>query len=637
MNNDVAFDLGPLHVTHQPMSESSVADRIRQLDLAEKEHSEPEPHSAPKPEESELPSLDNLLDELTQELQPEPSEAQPAAEQTQSDAEDAPAASTRRVPLVTKNTSKSEVSLDSFKSTQLTQLPLREHIRPAVEAGPSVDAPAAAASLLLAARHSGTSATFQNKDAAQKLAIVTGAESIRKTFADIRSTIGLMAPDEEIDWQFWGRVVDDYDGMVAAEPAELEAALAGGIPREFRGIVWQLVARSKSLQLEELYMHLKGEASAHERAIKRDLLRTSFFTNVDAASKADELFNVIKAYSIFDPDVGYTQGMAFIAVPLVMNMTEAEAFCMLVALMKEYGLRELYCPEMQGLHLLLHQYDRILEKNDPDLYNHMVRQGVRLLMYALQWFLTFFAYKFPLDAVLRIFDMVVTQGREAVLQLGVNLMLRNRAHLVGLQFDALVEFLKENLFDVYVEEQFHADRRMLILKRPKPSQFYRLDAFVRDAMEVHIQPSDLARYTRQFELMCERDEARVAEIEALRVKNGALRHEIKVLEQDFNGLNRDHLAVVQQLVDSKVLLPELHGDIEELEESIHSLQDKIAELEQKVDGHELSEDTDKRIQDLLQENAREAERFAALEEKHQALVAEKERLDGMAKKKKWFW
>ena len=136
-------------------------------------------------------------------------------------------------------------------------------------------------------------------------------------------------------------------------------------------------------------------------------------------------FNVIKAYSLYDPDVGYTQGMIFIAAPLIMNMSESECFCLLVLLMKEYQLRDLFCPGMKGLHLLLYEFDCLLAKYSPVLYNHLVKQGIKSSMYASQWFLTFFAYKFPLNIVLRIYDSIITQGMESILKFAVNLMIQN--------------------------------------------------------------------------------------------------------------------------------------------------------------------------------------------------------------------
>lgn len=533
-------------------------------------------------------------------------------------------------------------------------LPPRTYIPVSVDTDACVSVPTAGAEALslLEARQTEISVIFDTKDASQQQAISTGVESVKKTYRDIRNTLGHLPNEllgsERIDWAIWDRVMDDYHEMVVNEQAQLSQAVAAGIPEEVRGIVWQLVAQSKNLQLEELYMHLKTEGSVHEKAIKRDLTRTSFYTNVDAANKALELYGVIRAYSNFDPDVGYTQGMVFIAVPLVMNMTESECFCMLVTLMKDYGLRELFCPEMRGLHLLLHQFDRLLAQHRPLLYNHLHRQGVRLLMYASQWFLTFFSYKFPFKVVLRIFDMVITQGVEAVLRLALALMLKNEQSLLKLNFDGLLDFLKDSLFNVYVNDAFvtpepQPNRRFSLLARKpaaKTAEYYNLDAFIKDAMQVDVSPLDLARWKAEFDQILLRDTTKTSEIERLRAENGTLRHEIKDLEVQMYSLNHDHLEAVQNLVDVKVALPELLGDVDELRKQVARLEADVHEMEQKLgaNGDTIPQDIEVQIHELLTQNAQETERFSSLEEQLEELSLQNAELDAeLQKNKKWFW
>ncbi|GEQ70762.1 hypothetical protein JCM33374_g4441 [Metschnikowia sp. JCM 33374] len=535
-----------------------------------------------------------------------------------------------------------------------TELPPRTFIPSSAntETGDSVPVTGVCASSLLEARQSEISVTFDAKDASSRQAISTGVESIKKTYRDIRNTIGHLPTEllgsDRIDWQLWDRVIDDYNDMVVHEETQLASAVAAGIPEEVRGIVWQLVARSKNLQLEELFMHLKTEPSIHEKAIKRDLTRTSFYTNIEAAKKAAELYSVILAYSNFDPDVGYTQGMVFIAVPLVMNMTESECFCLLVTLMKEYGLRELFCPEMRGLHLLLHQFDRLLEQHSPLLYNHLHRQGIRSSMYASQWFLTFFSYKFPFKVVLRIFDMVITQGVEAVLRLALNLMLKNEHRLMHLDFDGLLEFLKDSLFNVYVSDEFvahepQANRRFSLRSRKpaaKSAEYYKLDAFIQDSMKVDVSPLDLARWRAEFDQILLRDSRRENDIESLRAENGKLRSEIKQLEVEMYTLNHDHIEAVQNLVNVKVALPELVSDVDELRSEVTALESDIQNLELKLGANQenIPQDIEAQIHELLSQNAHETERFTNLEEELGKLSSQNEALEAELKKsKKWFW
>ena len=59
-----------------------------------------------------------------------------------------------------------------------------------------------------------------------------------------------------------------------------------------------------------------------EKAIKRDLgTRTSFSKYAAAAGLQDGLFGVCKAYALFDEGVGYAQGMNFLAMPLLFNVS----------------------------------------------------------------------------------------------------------------------------------------------------------------------------------------------------------------------------------------------------------------------------------------------------------------------------
>ncbi len=65
------------------------------------------------------------------------------------------------------------------------------------------------------------------------------------------------------------------------------------------------------------------ENSPHERAIRRDLNRTfpehDFFKKHDGLGQ-ESLCNVLKAYSVYDREVGYCQGSPFVAGLLLMQV-----------------------------------------------------------------------------------------------------------------------------------------------------------------------------------------------------------------------------------------------------------------------------------------------------------------------------
>lgn len=70
---------------------------------------------------------------------------------------------------------------------------------------------------------------------------------------------------------------------------------------------------------------------------------------------------VLQAYSLHDREVGYCQGSAFIVGLLLMNMPEEEAFSVLIELMVQHRLRELFKPGMAELGTCLYQLEYLIQ------------------------------------------------------------------------------------------------------------------------------------------------------------------------------------------------------------------------------------------------------------------------------------
>ena len=90
-----------------------------------------------------------------------------------------------------------------------------------------------------------------------------------------------------------------------------------GIPPSLRGMVWQLFSKSKNAKLEDQYMQLLKEESVYEKAITRDLPKLSMLKE---EHQKEAIFNIMKAYSLYDKDVGYSQQLIYITAPLLLNV-----------------------------------------------------------------------------------------------------------------------------------------------------------------------------------------------------------------------------------------------------------------------------------------------------------------------------
>ncbi|KIW62348.1 hypothetical protein PV04_10529 [Phialophora macrospora] len=383
-----------------------------------------------------------------------------------------------------------------------------------------------------------------------------------------------------------------------------------------------------------------------EKAIKRDLgSRTSYSKYAVAAGLQDPLFHVLRAYALFDDAVGYPQGMNFMVMPLLIAMPQEEAFCLLVRLMNKYQVRDLFIQDMPGLHLHLYQFERLLEDLEPALYCHLKRRDVTPNLYATQWFLTMFAYRFPLQLVMRVYDLVLCEGLEgAILKFGMAVMQKNVATLLGMQdMQSLTNFLKEKIFDAYIDA---APSSKSILESGffgssggSENEVYRADLLVQDACAVKLTPDMLNRYREEWETTTKAEKARETELENLRTDCATKAAQIRSLEQRAEKSDAEHIEIANELVRLKVENNELHDQNESLTGHVAELK-KVAESEAANVEERLKATTEQVMQrniEVQNENRHMEEQMAEMERelvemklKYAELNAEHEAL-----KQKW--
>ena len=252
--------------------------------------------------------------------------------------------------------------------------------------------------------------------------------------------------------------VETWDRLLSQESLsqeDLRGGVSVGVPQARRGEAWQvMIARSDTSRLTELsekfpnmtakYNSLKSQLTSYQHAILIDLgkinLYISTFTEMQIFTGRTfpshgyfsgalgpgqcGLFNLLKAYSILDPEVGYCQGLPFCVGLLLMHSDEEVAFSQLKHLMFVVGLRRQFHPDMTGLQVSLYCMTRLLAETDPALYKHLDRLGADPSLYATPWFLTLFAAHFPLGFVCRVLDLVFLEDSASVIiKVGVCLLL----------------------------------------------------------------------------------------------------------------------------------------------------------------------------------------------------------------------
>ena len=152
---------------------------------------------------------------------------------------------------------------------------------------------------------------------------------------DSRSSLrySQIAPPPMTELEFWAALVSDYPQTAQRLPTLTTNKIRGGVPPPLRGVVWPSLAGALDQSLLVEYQRLCGETSPYEGMIGKDIGRS--FPNVEMfrdpnGEGQQMLARVLKCFSLYDTKIGYCQGLGFVVGPLLMHMTDAEAFCVLV-------------------------------------------------------------------------------------------------------------------------------------------------------------------------------------------------------------------------------------------------------------------------------------------------------------------
>ncbi|XP_054238853.1 TBC1 domain family member 1 isoform X3 [Indicator indicator] len=239
---------------------------------------------------------------------------------------------------------------------------------------------------------------------------------------------------------------------------KIHSAVGQGVPRHHRGEIWKFLAEqyhlkhqfpSKQPPKDTPYKELLKQLTSQQHAILIDLGRTfpthPYFSAQLGAGQLS-LYNILKAYSLLDQEVGYCQGLSFVAGVLLLHMSEEDAFKMLKFLMFDMGLRKQYRPDMTILQIQMYQLSRLLHDYHRDLYNHLEEHEIGPSLYAAPWFLTMFASQFPLGFVARVFDMLFLQGSEAIFKVALSLLGSHKPLILQHEnLETIVDFIKSTL------------------------------------------------------------------------------------------------------------------------------------------------------------------------------------------------
>lgn len=294
-------------------------------------------------------------------------------------------------------------------------------------------------------------------------------------------------PNEQKRTKKWLKMINEWNQIgPTLMPQKLEKRIQKGIPDSVRGEVWRrLLGIPKVLKEQERkYEEMLNYGLEHSKDIRQidlDVNRTyrnHIMFRERYSTKQCMLFRILVAYSIYNSEIGYCQGMSQIAALLLMYMNEEDSFWSLSTLMSSdrHAMHGFFIPGFPKLKRFSAHHDTVVKKLLPKIYKHFKEFGIDSTLYTLKWFFQCFLDKVPFTLTLRLWDNYIYYGEIILIGMSYTLLRLHKKTILKKNLEESIHFLQEDLEkdfgyedDEVIEALFKSIKELKRQKLDKPS------------------------------------------------------------------------------------------------------------------------------------------------------------------------
>ncbi|NXF94598.1 TBC12 protein, partial [Eubucco bourcierii] len=275
-------------------------------------------------------------------------------------------------------------------------------------------------------------------------------------------------------------ILPNWEGMRATR--RVRELWWQGLPPSVRGKVWSLAVGNElniTPELYEIFLSRAKErwksfsetssendvedagASVADREaslelIKLDISRTfpSLYIFQKGGPYHDLLHSVLGAYTCYRPDVGYVQGMSFIAAVLILNLEEADAFIAFANLLNKPCQLAFFRVDHSMMLKYFAAFEVFFEENLPKLFLHFKSYSLTPDIYLIDWIFTLYSKSLPLDLACRVWDVFCRDGEEFLFRTGLGILRLYEDILLQMDFIHIAQFLTKLPEDITSEKLF---------------------------------------------------------------------------------------------------------------------------------------------------------------------------------------
>lgn len=166
--------------------------------------------------------------------------------------------------------------------------------------------------------------------------------------------------------------------------------------------------------------------------------------SLHSGHKARVLRQVLETYVCYRPDIGYVQGMSYLASILVFHIDDAcQAFTCFANLLNSHFGFNLYRLDREQIGQHVAAFDVLFSRRLPALATHFADNLVGSDLFFLEWSMTLFCKLLPLHIVCRVWDSFFFYGEVYCVRVSLAFLKMHKSDLLGLDMGEIVRFSHE--------------------------------------------------------------------------------------------------------------------------------------------------------------------------------------------------
>ena len=206
-------------------------------------------------------------------------------------------------------------------------------------------------------------------------------------------------------------------------------------------------------QIEANEIKKKTDAYKNIEMIKLDVDRTFFIDRSKSKEYQQSLKNILMCLVHIFNDVGYFQGMNYIAAFLLQlfDFNEQKAFYCMLAIQKNTEFKNIFKNDLYLLRNFFEVFKKILKIYIPEIYTHLKNNEVNENYYLPPWFLTLFTFSCIIfekkDAPKFIFLIIedfFLNGWSAIFNAGYTVIKHHKNEIMSMKMDKTLHYLVNN-------------------------------------------------------------------------------------------------------------------------------------------------------------------------------------------------